>query len=77
MVGLARDIADRAMYQAVSHRLITAEDQFSSRSVHLGFVVDEVSLVQFFFFHNISVFLLSVSFHQHSILIHLPAINSV
>jgi hypothetical protein len=46
LVGLARRREDRATYQTISRRLITAEDQFSSRSVHRGFVADDVSLVQ-------------------------------
>jgi hypothetical protein len=38
----------RAMAQAVSHRLLTAEDRVRNRSVHIGFVVDNMTLGQVF-----------------------------
>jgi hypothetical protein len=38
----------RAMAQAVSQRLLTAEDRVHNRSVHIGFVVDNMTLGQVF-----------------------------
>jgi hypothetical protein len=41
-------LVGRAMTQAVSHRPLTAEAGFDPGSVHVGFVVDKVALVQAF-----------------------------
>ena len=46
LVRLARHSEHSTTYQAVNRRTFTAEDQFSSRSVHLGVVAKEASLVQ-------------------------------
>jgi hypothetical protein len=45
---LRRLVWGRATAQAVSRRLLTTEDGFAPRAVHVGFVVDKVALGQVF-----------------------------
>jgi hypothetical protein len=68
--GISRFIGN-AIAQAVSCRLLASETRVRARSVHVGFVVDKVSLGQ------VSVrvlrFPLSVALHRCSILTHVSS----
>jgi hypothetical protein len=64
----ARAETGRAVTQAVRHRPFTEEARISPSPVHAIFVVDRVALGQVFL--RVIRFLLLLSFHQSSIIIH-------
>ena len=58
------------MAQVVSRRLPTAQAMTNPSVVHVGFVVDQVTMGQVFLL--VLPFPLQTSFHQSSVRIHLP-----
>jgi hypothetical protein len=70
-LGKSKSRLSRSIAQAVSRRFLTAGAGFASRSVHVGFVVDEVALGQVFLrglrFYPVTIILPLLHIHSYVI----------